>query len=203
MPARPALSRAPDAGGAPPPTSSSVGAVVVDVLTSGEAPGHLLSEIRSLLDDAFGGEFSNDDWDHALGGWHVVLTDGEGRVLAHAAVVPRLLEVAGRPYRTGYVEGVATLPDRQGRGLGSVVMAEVSALVRTSFDVGALSTDRHGFYERLGWERWRGPTFARLDHQVVRSEDDDDGVMVLRFGASRDLDLEAAISCERRSGDDW
>jgi hypothetical protein len=58
-----------------------------------------LVEIPVLLEGLFE-SFSSDYWDHTLGGWHVVLTE-EGVVLAHAAVVPRLLVVAGRPYRTG------------------------------------------------------------------------------------------------------
>ena len=81
--------------------------------------------------------------------------------MAHAAVVERVLEVGGRAVRAGYVEGVATTPTRQGEGLGSLVMQRVGQLLEAEFEVGALSTGRHAFYERLGWERWRGPTFVR------------------------------------------
>ncbi len=69
--------------------------------------------------------------------------------------------------------------------------------------MGALSTSKQRFYERLGWERWLGPTFVRRGGGVVRTPDEDDGIMVLRFGASREVDRTAAISCEARSGDDW
>jgi len=62
---------------------------------------------------------------------------------------------------------------------------------------------RHGFYERLGWERWRGPTFVRHGPELVRTEDEDDGVMVLRFDRSLAVDLSGSISCEARTGDDW
>ena len=175
--------------------------MIVRTLATAEASPRLLSVVRLLLDDAFE-DFSGDDWEHALGGWHVVLTDEEA-VLGHAAVVPRVLEIAGQPYSAGYVEGVATVPGRRGEGLGSRVMIEVATLVRAQFEIGALSTGRHGFYERLGWERWQGPTFVRHDHGADRTEDEDDGVMVLRFGPSGGVDLGAAISCERRSGDDW
>jgi aminoglycoside 2'-N-acetyltransferase I len=124
-------------------------------------------------------------------------------VLAHAAVVPRQLEVAGRPLRTGYVEAVATDPSRQGEGLGSLVLAEATALVRSEYEFGALSSGLHAFYARHGWERWRGPTFARHGGQAIRTEEDDDGVMVLRFGPSAAIDLTAPLSCEGRRGDDW
>ncbi len=91
---------------------------------------------------------------------------------------------------------MGTVGHRQGEGLGSIVMSEASALVGTRLDLGALSTGRHRFYERLGWERWHGPTFVRREHDVVRTKEEDDGVMVLRFGPSRDIDLGATISCE-------
>jgi aminoglycoside 2'-N-acetyltransferase I len=75
--------------------------------------------------------------------------------------------------------------------------------VRSTFELGVLSTGLWDFYERCGWERWRGPTFVRHGDGIVRTEDDDDGIMVLRFGRSRSADLTAAITCERRAGDDW
>ena len=127
----------------------------------------------------------------------------DGPVVAHAAVVPRLLEIGPQAVRAGYVEGVATDPGRQGEGLGSLAMTEVAALLCHRFELGALSTGRHAFYGRLGWERWQGPTFARHGDRRVRTEEDDDGVMVLRFGPTTGLDLTAALVCEGREGDDW
>ena len=161
-----------------------------------------LSEIRRLVDAAFGDRFTDDDWDHALGGRHVVALDG-GRVVAHAAVVPRVIEVSGRPFRTGFVEAVATDAARQGEGIGSTVMDEINAIVRSRFELGALSTGRVSFYERLGWERWQGPTYARYGTDIVRTYDEDGYVFVLRFGPSAGIDLAAPISCESRPGDDW
>jgi aminoglycoside 2'-N-acetyltransferase I len=174
----------------------------VRVFAAADVPVELLAEIRRLLVQAFAGRFSEEDWEHMLGGWHVVVTDGTAAV-AHAAVVSRILHVADQPLRAGYVEGVGTTPGRQREGLGSLVMARMSALVRGGFEMGALSTRRHHFYERLGWERWRGPTFVRHGSEAIRTEEEDDGVMALRFGRSQDLDLTASLSCEHRSGDDW
>ncbi|HVE62447.1 MAG TPA: GNAT family N-acetyltransferase [Mycobacteriales bacterium] len=162
----------------------------------------MLPGIRGLLDSAFAGDFSDADWDHTLGGWHAVARAGD-TVIAHAAVVPRTLYVAARPVRVGYVEGVATAPERQGEGLGSAVMTEITAVVRRDFDMGALSTSRPAFYERLGWERWRGPTYVRRGEATVRTAEEDAGIMVLRFGASRDISLVEPICCEERPGDDW
>lgn len=161
-----------------------------------------LQELHQLLFDVFVDDFTDDDWDHALGGWHVVIEDGD-MVIAHAAVGARLLEVDGRPVHVGYVEGVAVARVRQSEGIGSLLMDDVNELIRADFEMGGLSTSSHPFYERLGWERWRGPTFVRHGGETIRSEDEDDGVMVLRFGPSQTVDLTAPISCESRSGDDW
>jgi aminoglycoside 2'-N-acetyltransferase I len=118
-------------------------------------------------------------------------------------VVARSLELDGRPFRTGYVEGVAVRPDRQRAGLGSLVMAEVEAIVRAGFELGALGATFPEFYETLGWERWQGPTYARDGIALDRTEEDDGWVMVLRFGPTATADLATAISCETRPGDDW
>jgi aminoglycoside 2'-N-acetyltransferase I len=56
--------------------------------------------------DPFKGEFSEDDWDHALGGMHA-LVHYHGALIAHAAVVQRRLISRGTPLRAGYLEGVA------------------------------------------------------------------------------------------------
>jgi aminoglycoside 2'-N-acetyltransferase I len=178
---------------------------VIEVVRTGEcAPGRLAA-VRALLDAAFAGDFDDADWEHALGGWHVVATTPGtgGGPMAHAAVVPRTLQIGDRRVRAGYVEAVGTDPAQRGRGLGSAVMRRVGELLAAEFALGALATGRHGFYARLGWERWRGPTFARHGGELVRTPDDDDAVMVLRLPPTADLDPTAAIACEGRRGDDW
>ena len=169
-------------------------------LTADASPDRL-REIRTLLDRVFGEKLTEDDWAHALGGWHIVVD--ERTPIAHAAVVERTIEVAGRPFRTGYVEAVATDPSRRHEGHGTAVMAEVARIIRAHFDLGALSTGLRGFYEGLGWERWQGPSYVRTGAGLHRTADEDEGLMVLRFGPSRDVDLSAPISCEPRRGDDW
>jgi aminoglycoside 2'-N-acetyltransferase I len=133
---------------------------------------------------------------------HAIACDGDA-VVAHASVVPRRLEAAGQPLRTGYVEGVATAATHRGRGLGSAVMTEIGAVVRGQYELGALGTGAYAFYEALGWERWLGPTFVRDGAARIRTAWDDGAIMVLRFGVTADLDRTAPLSCEARSGDDW
>jgi aminoglycoside 2'-N-acetyltransferase I len=160
-------------------------------------------ELRSLLDAAFAGDFTDDDWDHALGGTHVV-AHRDGRLVGHAAVVARTLEAGGRSWRTGYVEAVAVRPDLQGAGIGTAVMTRVGELVVAGFELGGLATARPGFYHRLGWRTWEGPTSARTPGGgAVRTPDDDGAVLVLTVGPSARLALTGPISCAARVGDHW
>ena len=165
-----------------------------------------IAVIRALMADAFGPDederFTDDDWGHALGGTHFVLELG-GEIVSHASVVERAIEVDGRPLRTGYVEAVATAPDRQGNGFGSIVMAAADAHIRDRFELGALGTGRHHFYERLGWSRWQGPSSVRTPEGAEPTPDDDAYIMVLATPTSPSLDLSAPISCESRPGDVW
>jgi aminoglycoside 2'-N-acetyltransferase I len=165
-----------------------------------------LAAIRAMLVDAFGPDddeaFGDDDWEHGLGGVHFVL-DVDGEIVAHASVVERELHVGGRPVRTGYVEAVATAPDRQNLGFGSMVMSEVSAYIRGAFELGALGTGRHHFYERLGWRTWIGPSSVRTPDGPRPTPDEDGYVLVLATPTSPPLDLTAPISCDWRPGDVW
>jgi aminoglycoside 2'-N-acetyltransferase I len=172
---------------------------------TGELATADLGAIRRLMDDAFGsGEeaFGDDDWAHALGGVHVLL-ELDGRLLAHASVVPRELHVAGRPFRTGYVEAVATASDRQRTGLGSRVMRVVGDHILAVYELGALGTGSHAFYERLGWRTWRGPSSVRTADGERPTPDEDGYVMVLLTPVTAHLDLTLPISCDWRAGDVW
>jgi aminoglycoside 2'-N-acetyltransferase I len=146
--------------------------------------------------------FTDDDWEHAVSGTHFVL-DVDGVIVSHASVVERELHVDGRPLRTGYVEAVATAPDQQGAGFGSRVMQDVAAYVADAFELGALGTGRQGFYARLGWQTWAGPSFVRTVGGPRRTPDDDGYIMVFLTTSSPRLDLDAAITCDWRPGDVW
>jgi aminoglycoside 2'-N-acetyltransferase I len=169
-----------------------------------EATTSQLTELRRFVEDAFDGDFSDDDWAHALGGTHVVVRDRDV-VLAHASVVARTLDVGGVPFPTGYVESVATAADHRGAGLGTTVMGEIGGVIRRDFNLGALSTGSHHFYERLGWERWGGKTLVRdpATGELQRTPFDDDAVMVLRCDRSAAIDPTSPIVCEARPGDPW
>jgi aminoglycoside 2'-N-acetyltransferase I len=170
--------------------------------TSAELAPGFLKALRRLLDDAFAGNFSEDDWSHAMGGFHLWLED-DGRLLSYAAIVERRLTCGRHAMRVGYVEAVATASDARHQGHSTTVMTRAGAVIRARYPLGALSSGLLGFYERLGWERWRGATFVEGPAGPVRTPDDDGGVLILRTPTSPSLDLDGPIVCDWRPGDVW
>ena len=163
-----------------------------------------LAEIRVFLDEAFEGDFADADWEHALGGVHV-LADDDGELVGHASVVQRRLAHHGLGIRTGYVEAVAVRADRRGHGLGSALMEEAEDVVRRAYDLGALSTEERarGLYVRRGWQPWAGETWVLAPDGPRRTPDEDDGVLVLQTPTSPELDLAGRLGCDWRPGDVW
>jgi aminoglycoside 2'-N-acetyltransferase I len=159
---------------------------------------------RAFLDEAFDGDFSDDDWEHALGGVHILLHE-DGELVGHAAVVQRRLVLGRDAVRTGYVEAVAVRGDRRGRGRGGELMAAAELVVQNAYDLGALSASEQAarLYQRRGWLRWRGPTWTLSPDGPVRTEDEDGGVYVLPTPTSPRLDPSDAIACDWRPGDVW
>jgi aminoglycoside 2'-N-acetyltransferase I len=162
-----------------------------------------LERLRALLDAAFAGRFSDENWGHALGGVHV-LAAVDGELAGHASVVVRSLVANGRPLRTGYVEAVATAAAVRRRGVASAVMAEVERLIAGGFELGALASSRQavGFYEARGWRSWTGRTAALTLDGVV--ETPDEGVFVLPTPHTpAGLDTAARLVCDWRPGELW
>ncbi|MFG3010811.1 GNAT family N-acetyltransferase [Streptomyces cinerochromogenes] len=138
-----------------------------------------LRRIRALLDDAFDGDFSDEDWEHGLGGMHVLVQDGDG-LAAHGALVMRRVRHGGRWLRTGYVEAVAVRADVRRTGLGGRVMAELERVVDRAYDLGALSASDEGalLYTARGWQCWPGQVHALSPDGIVRLPEEEGGVYV-------------------------
>ncbi|MGH9209665.1 MAG: GNAT family N-acetyltransferase [Acidimicrobiales bacterium] len=156
----------------------------------------------ALVREAFDGDLSQEDWTNARGGLHVVLSEGD-QLISHAAVVPRTMVAGGRPLSVGYVEAVATRPRWQKQGHGTTVMRAVATIVSSDFELGALSTGDHSFYSDLGWEPWRGPTYAQSPTGRVRTSADDGSVMIMRTVRTYDLETHTPLVCEWRPGEVW
>ncbi|HEX7172704.1 MAG TPA: GNAT family N-acetyltransferase [Candidatus Limnocylindria bacterium] len=162
--------------------------------------------LAALCESAFDEPWT-DAWERVGPGVHVFLA-GEPGLLAHALIVDRRVYAGHEPdvaLDVGYVEWVAARPDLQGEGHGTAVMREVGRIIRDEYALGALATSSNPFYERLGWETWRGPTFVRMaDGDRVRSADQDGEVMVLRTPRTPvSLDLQGPIAVDWRPEEPW
>ncbi|MEU9335244.1 GNAT family N-acetyltransferase [Streptomyces sp. NPDC048290] len=135
--------------------------------------------VRALLADAFGGDFTDADWDHTLGGLHALIVDERGPV-AHGAVVMRRVREGGRWRRVGYVEGVAVRSDARRTGLGGRVMAALEDIIDRAYDFGALGASDAGalLYAGRGWRVWAGRISAAGPDGVVRFPEEEGAVFV-------------------------
>ncbi len=159
-----------------------------------------LGAVRALLDLAFD-DFTDDDWQHGLGGTHCLVVEGDD-VIAHGSLVMRRLLHAGRSLRAGYVEAVAVRPDRRREGHAATVMTALEALA-PAYDVLALSSSEAGvaLYASRGWQQWRGPTSVLAPSGIEPTPDDDGSVYVLP--GRTPLDLDGELTCDWRPGDVW
>jgi aminoglycoside 2'-N-acetyltransferase I len=160
--------------------------------------------IRHMLVRAFTGEFDDTDWDHALGGLHVIITEG-AHVAAHAAVVQRRLLYDGRALRAGYVEAVAVDQPRRGRGYAATVMNEAERIIRVAYDIGSLSAADGvaRFYLSRGWLAWQGLTHVLSPKGITRTPDDDDSTFVLPTSSTSPMSVTGELACDWREGDVW
>lgn len=162
-----------------------------------------LETARTLLADVFEGDFDEHDWEHALGGIHALLWEGE-QLIGHAAVVQRRLLHGGRALRAGYVEGVGVRADRRCRGHGAALMGALEEVVRRAYELGALgATDQAAaFYAARGWAPWRGALSALTPAGIVRTPGEEGAVYVLAQSGGA-LDIEGELTCDWRDGDVW
>jgi aminoglycoside 2'-N-acetyltransferase I len=176
--------------------------MMTETAHTSELDAATLRAARALLDDAFGDDMTDDDWDHALGGIHALAWDGDDLV-GHASVIQRRLLYGGRALRCGYVEGVAVRADRRRRGIGGALMDALVRVIRGAYEVSALgATDEAvALYTAHGWRRWEGRLFAITPDGVVRSEEEEGFVYVLPVTV--ELDFAGELTCDWRDGDVW
>jgi aminoglycoside 2'-N-acetyltransferase I len=160
-----------------------------------------LRAARELLDAAFEGDYDDQDWEHGLGGMHVLVSDERG-LAAHGSVIQRRVRYRKRWLRVGYVEAVGVRADVRRQGLGGRVMAELERIIDGAYDLGALSASDEGaaLYGARGWQLWAGRVCALGPHGVVRLRDDEDCTFVLPSAAGP-LDPKRKLVFDWRDGD--
>ena len=177
-------------------------AATLQVAHTADLGAEALHAARALLDDVFGAEMEDEDWDHALGGVHTLVWE-EQRLVGHASVVQRRLLHAGRALRTGYVEGVAVRADRRRRGHGTAMMEALERVIRGAYELGALGASEDGvrLYEQCGWRPWQGRLFALTPAGVIPTAEEEGDVYVLETSVA--LERTGELTCDWRDGDVW
>jgi aminoglycoside 2'-N-acetyltransferase I len=160
-----------------------------------------LRAVRALLVDVFEDDFADEDWDHTLGGVHVLVHDDAGLV-AHGAVVQRRVRHLGRFLRTGYVEGVVVRADLQRRGIGGQVMAALERVLDGAYELGALSAsyEGEGLYRSRGWLEWPGRIHALGPDGIVHLPEEE-GSTFVRASSGTVLDPAHELLFDWRDGD--
>lgn len=136
------------------------------------------------------------------GGWHFLAWSG-AQVFSHALVTTRWLQPEGHQLlKTAYVDAVATLPAGQGRGYGSALLRHLADQVAPEYDIACLETEQTAFYERLGWQQWRGALAGRSEQGIVPTPEQS-GIMILRLPQTPALDLTTLLTIECQPGRIW
>ncbi len=161
-----------------------------------------LRSIRVLLDEAFDGDITDDDYEHALGGMHALVWEGQ-ELIGHGSVVMRRLLHGGRALRTGYVEGVAVRSDQRRRGHGAALMAALERVIHGAYEIGALASSEEAmdFYAALGWQLWTGTASVLTPSGTERTEEEEGCIYVLPVSAQ--LNPKGDLACDWRGGDVW
>ncbi|MEU6315009.1 GNAT family N-acetyltransferase [Streptomyces sp. NPDC047014] len=161
-----------------------------------------LRAVRDLLDDAFAGDFSDEDFEHALGGMHVVI-GADGRLVAHGSVVQRRVVHGERVLRVGYVEAVAVRPGVRRQGLGGQVMDRLEQVVAGAYELGALSASEEGagLYVGRGWAPWPGRIGALSPEGPVRLPEEEGSTYLWVPPAGIALDPAGRLDFDWREGD--
>ena len=157
--------------------------------------------ILDLCSGAYGMDFrpyleTFNDATHVLGRY-------KGQPVSHALWVTRWLQYPGMPpWRTAYVEAVATDEKYRNRGFATQVMKRIAEEIK-DYDIGGLCTGASvNLYSRLGWQLWRGPLFIRTADGMTATPEEK-GVMVLILPKTPQIDLNAPLSAEWREGELW
>jgi aminoglycoside 2'-N-acetyltransferase I len=174
---------------------------VIHIAHTADLDASTLVAARALFDEAFSGEFTDDDWEHGLGGIHALAYDGD-ELVGHASVVQRRLLTDGRALRTGYVESVCVSPRHRRRGHAAALMSEMERIVRGGYEIGALGATEEArpLYESHGWRAWQGGLSALTPDGIVPTPDEQGAVYVL---AGEHVDLTSELTADWRDGDVW
>lgn len=170
-------------------------------LTQQDPTGDMVEQIQALLDQAYEGDFSAEDWDYTFGGNRFLGYLGT-EIVAHGVIVPRRIWLNDIEQQVGYVEAIAVLPKYQRQGFGTALLTEITEFAQAEYSVSMLSTDELDFYRRFGWLDFLGESYVLSGGELIRSADEDAGLMWLPGNNTGLVELTKVV-CENRTGDAW
>jgi predicted N-acetyltransferase YhbS len=92
--------------------------------------------------------------------WAIRVRDDDNRLVSHVGMLTREISVNGVPTTVGGIGGVKTHPDARGRGYASAAMRAATAFFTdergVAFVLLVCLPPTVPYYERLGWQRFRG-----------------------------------------------
>lgn len=148
-------------------------------------------ELTALCGEAYEEDFSELMAGYGESAVHVIGFEGE-TIASHGLWVPCRVRAGERDLRAASVEALATRPSHQGRGLGGAVLRRiVDEAAGRGFELCLLWAFDVGWYERRGWELWRGPVAELGEEGLVPLTGDD--VMIHRLPRTPALDLGAPL----------
>ena len=174
----------------------------LEVIHTADLGADKLARAHALLKAVFGADLTEDDWEHALGGLHALVWDGDS-LIGHAALVQRRLMHGGRAMRTGYVEALAVHPDYRRRGHATTMMDALERTIDSAYALGALGASSQGepLYKSRGWQQWRGELSALTPTGVKLTPEERGAIYVWPVDSA--LDPDAELTCDWREGDVW
>ena len=176
--------------------------IAVSIFTTEELTNAQRSDVIDLCIAAHEIEDFRNLFTHIPSGGRHFLAHHGTELVSHAVVTTRWVQPEGQPeLKTAYVDAVSTLPAYQHLGHASTVMNRLAAEI-DDYEIACLQTDRAGFYERLGWEVWRGPLAGRGEHGLIPTPEQQ-GVMVLRLPRTPPLDLATQLTIESQPYRIW
>ncbi|WP_272665749.1 GNAT family N-acetyltransferase [Providencia sp. PROV174] len=158
--------------------------------------------LYSMLYQSFEQDFTHDDFEHALGGMHVLAYDQQ-QIIGHVAIIQRHMAIGNTPITVGYVEAMAVLENYRRQGIGKQLMVATNQIITDCYQLGLLSASDEGFhiYQSVGWQVWNGPLYELNQGHYIHSVDEEGGVM--GWSKNNLIDFSQPLYCDFRSGDQW
>jgi aminoglycoside 2'-N-acetyltransferase I len=132
-----------------------------------------------------------------------VLAYAQSQLVSHAVITTRWLQLGRQPLlKTAYVDALATAHEFQRRRFGSMVMRHIAWIIQEEYEIACLETERVKFFERLGWQEWRGPLAGRDGNGLV-STPHQTGIMILRLPKTPSFSLYGLLTIECQAKRIW